>query len=371
MDEQRSKDFVLSQIRAGITPQEITQQLQTAGWSQDAIDAAFQAAQAELQSVDASSTKAEGASAVQLPEPSGRGRFGVGLKLFMQSMRIIKNYPGLVYYVAISMVFTALVAVAYIAILISDVIFNTHVFTTMAAETAHGAKSDDLQLTGIGVLLTVFVVYATTVISLYYGVALSSHVLAIFRGTPGERRDHIRAARGKFTNILTFAVITIIVGYILQIIGERLKFVGRIISRILGMGWSLATTFVVPVLADSNDDAVKAVTDSAKLFKQTWGETITGRVAVSGAVFLVYLCVGVPLFLVLLVVFSAVGSIVGVVIAVLLLFFGILAVIVIGQLADNIVMVSLYYYAKHKTIPPSFSPELLGDVFTSKKSKNK
>ncbi|UUZ47783.1 DUF6159 family protein [Massilia sp. B-10] len=81
------------------------------------------------------------------------------------------------------------------------------------------------------------------------------------------------------------------VGVILRAIQERVGFLGRIIVGMLGVGWTIATFLVVPVLVARDKGPVDSIKDSAALLKQTWGENVIGqakhehllRLAVRGA----------------------------------------------------------------------------------------
>ena len=62
-----------------------------------------------------------------------------------------------------------------------------------------------------------------------------------------------------------------------RMIQERVGFIGKIIVGMLGVGWSIATFLVVPVLVTRDVGPVEAVRESATLLKRTWGENIIGQ----------------------------------------------------------------------------------------------
>ena len=64
---------------------------------------------------------------------------------------------------------------------------------------------------------------------------------------------------------------------VLHAIRERVGFVGQFIVGLLGVGWTLATYLVVPVLAWRECGPIEAITESAELFKRTWGESASGE----------------------------------------------------------------------------------------------
>ncbi len=52
--------------------------------------------------------------------------------------------------------------------------------------------------------------------------------------------------------------------------------VGRLVVRLIGVAWTLASYFVVPVLAEEDLGPIEALRRSADLFRETWGEQVDG-----------------------------------------------------------------------------------------------
>lgn len=389
MENPQIKNFVITQLQSGLTAEDVTGQLRAAGWSEEAITQAFAAAQSSIapaavpttvstesisqataQSNDLTSNMTQSVQSQSterqvLPEPIKRGRMKTGWLLFTQSLRVIKHNSELMRYVVISMLLTLIILSVSVAVAIYDSEHSQILYQKTLDSDGETALSPTL----VGVIVDVAVVYLMTIITYFYGVALSSHVLAIFHGKQTHYREHIAVARKKIVAILVLALITCVIGYILRFIEERVRFVGWIVARILGAAWALATTFTIPVIADGDDSGMRAISHSIGLFKQTWGETVTSRIAVGGFVFLLYFGVGIPLFLVLMIGFTVIIGVWGAIIAILLFILGVVILAILQSLATNILNTSLYYYARYGVIPPSYSPELLASVFVAKKSK--
>jgi hypothetical protein len=91
-------------------------------------------------------------------------------------------------------------------------------------------------------------------------------------------------ANSKFVVIFCYAIIAATVGIILRIVQERVGFIGSIITGLIGVAWTLATSMVVPVLVPQhNIGPIEAVQESAALLKKTWGENIIGNVGIGFA----------------------------------------------------------------------------------------
>ena len=52
------------------------------------------------------------------------------------------------------------------------------------------------------------------------------------------------------------------------------------------MAWALVTFMAVPVIAIEGTGPLETLKRSASIFKQKWGQQITGNIAIGGAVFL-------------------------------------------------------------------------------------
>src|SRR6185436_3534227 len=78
--------------------------------------------------------------------------------------------------------------------------------------------------------------------------------------------------------ILMWAVVAGTVGMLIRAIHDRVGFVGRIVSGLIGAAWSLATFFVVPVLVLEDRSVQDSFSRSVDVFKKTWGETVVGGI---------------------------------------------------------------------------------------------
>jgi hypothetical protein len=59
---------------------------------------------------------------------------------------------------------------------------------------------------------------------------------------------------------------------------------GQIAARLVGMAWALVTFMAVPVLAIEGTGPLGTLKRSATIFKDKWGQQITGNIAIGGAI---------------------------------------------------------------------------------------
>jgi hypothetical protein len=383
MDSSKIHDYILSQLHSGVTSQDIVTQLRQAGWDEPAIQAAFSSVAASLQAAPAQQPAtqpvasqpidtsveqvATGPNEIAetpleptpqtLPEPLKAGRLKIGWLLFKQSLKIIKSAPGLSTYVLLSIFITIGLELLVAGIVIASILW----WNILPANDSANV------IQYIGAFLFMLV---STFITYFFTVALSAHVLALFKGQTTTFAQNIAVARQKIPAIATYALIATTVGFILRLIEERFQLLGKIISFFLGALWSLLTTFTLPVIADTDKGGAASVKESFRLFKSTWGQTITSRVVLSGIAFLIYLLIIIPVTIGLVFACLPLG-VLGLLIPLIFFVITLIAFVMLVTMATSVLNVSLYYYARYGAIPPAFDPALLASVFIEKKKKNK
>src|ERR1700756_1397077 len=161
--------------------------------------------------------------------------------------------------------------------------------------------------------------------------------------------------------IFLWALFAATVGMILPTIEQRMGLIGKIIMRIIGVAWTLACYFVVPVLAFEDLNPVDAVKRSARLFRDTWGERVAGGFSI-GLVFLVLMLPGFGVWIAMSVAFGVKGMLIGLVLFVLYM----IVLSVISSAVQGIFNAALYRYACFKQVPPAFTPQLITSAWTPK-----
>lgn len=111
----------------------------------------------------------------------------------------------------------------------------------------------------------------------FFNAGLVGAALIRLEGGDPTFADGMRIAKSKAGMIAGYALIAATVGMILRAIQERVGFIGRIIVGLLGVGWTVATFLVVPVLVHRDVGPVEAIKESAALLRETWGENVIGQ----------------------------------------------------------------------------------------------
>jgi hypothetical protein len=144
--------------------------------------------------------------------------------------------------------------------------------------------------------------------------------------------------------------------------------VGRIIARIIGITWSIASVFVIPIMVRDQQSVnpVVMLKKSAAILKRTWGEALIGYAGIA--------------FGNLIVVFASLGLLGGAAFAAVQLdnfwilaavvAFWLLAVIAWSYLMNVAGLVykgALYLYAAEGIVPQPYNKEMLDAAWKFKK----
>ncbi len=143
-----------------------------------------------------------------------------------------------------------------------------------------GYFSPDRHSSGHLSLVALVALYPSTVLSVFFGVALACAASAAFDGEHMSAGEAIRMAYGKRRRILLWSLISALVGTLIAEIASRVPGGAKLVAWFAGAAWGLATIFVIPILAMEGVGAVDAFKRSSGLVKRRWGEGISGRISI-------------------------------------------------------------------------------------------
>jgi len=202
-------------------------------------------------------------------------------------------------------------------------------------------------------------------VAFYFNAALVGAAMIRLGGGNPTVSDGLGIANSKLGAILGYAVIAATVGMVLRAIQERVGFVGKIIVGLLGVGWSLATFLVVPVLVARDVGPVEAVRESALLLKRTWGENVIGQGGIGlafGLIQLAIMATGIAI-----IVAAAMTKLLAlVVIAIAALVIAVLVAMLVHAALSGIYSAALYRFATTNDGSAGFSSDTLRLAFKPK-----
>jgi len=195
-------------------------------------------------------------------------------------------------------------------------------------------------------------------IIVFFNVGLVHCARMIFEGKPTSFGEGLSFASNRIMTIVSWAFLAATVGMALKALQERLGSFGQLLTGIIGMVWSIATFFVVPVLAYEDVSPLEAVKRSSQIIKEKWGESLGANFSLGLFNLLGILLVALPLgFLTGYMIHPVAGIVVG---------FGVLLLIVIAVAAAETVFLAAVYQHVNNEPVGNFNSDVLDDVFYRK-----
>lgn len=276
-------------------------------------------------------------------------RIGKGWNLGMASLKVIKKNKQLVLFPMISVVFLFFVIASFVGVAYTRWGFEYF-------EMVEQGSPADYALAFILYLLAYFII-------VFFNVGLVHCTRIYLQGGTPSFRDGVQFSMKRIPNILGWAALSSTVGLIIKAIQENSGTVGDIIAQIVGIIWSIATFFVVPILAYEEVGPVEALKRSSSIMKEKWGESIGASFSFGILSFLGVLLIALPIGGVLFMVHPALGITVGV----MIIFF----IQSIVSSAEMVFIASVYHQIVDDTPIENndFDSDLIDDLFVEKKKK--
>ncbi len=271
------------------------------------------------------------------------GRIARSWELVKQSFAILKSDKELMLLPIASAISCVVVSVVILAG--GALAFLPEIKTSLATN-ARWQPNDPVMWVGL------FVFYlANYFVIVFFNVALVSAASSRLAGGQATIHDGLQAAWERKGRIFQWALLAATVGILLKMMEERMSWIGRLVVRLIGVAWTLASYFVVPVLAAEDLGPVQALKRSAHVFRETWGEKVVGGFSF-GLIFMLLALPGIALPL-LGAALGPAGRVGGSVLMVLYwLLLG-----VVSAATEGIFTAALYRYAITKQVSAGFRPE--------------
>lgn len=286
------------------------------------------------------------------------GRIARGWELFKESWAVLRQDKELILFPIFSSIACILVVISFAM----PFLFVPGLLKSFAEEKGHPESATHQVISYAMRFAFYFVNYFVVV---FFNVGLVSCAMIRFKGGNPTFGDGMQAAFARLPQIIAWAFLAATVGMILRTLEERFKGLGRFVVGLIGLAWSIATYFVVPVLAAEGVGPIDAVKRSAGVLRKTWGESLVGNISMGLAGFLLSLP-GIALLFGGIAAGVALNSIVaGVLISALGLIYLLLLSVVMSAM-QQIFLAGTYLYATEGVVAPGFTEDLFRDAFRHK-----
>ena len=197
----------------------------------------------------------------------------------------------------------------------------------------------------------------------FCNVAFYHEIMQALNGQAVSIRRGFRHAALRWRAVLTWSLFAGLVGYIIQTIEQRVGFLGRMITSLIGFAWSISCIFIIPTLVrDPETNPLKLLRHSAGTLKRTWGELVVGFVGMDAVLFLII----VPVMFIVIALGGIFHSVAMPLFVFFAMFFMILPFSWIKNVVNAVYRCALYIYATEGVVPEPFDKELLDSAWKVK-----
>ena len=166
--------------------------------------------------------------------------------------------------------------------------------------------------------------------------------------------DGLRLAFKRLPLIAGWAVVASSVGMILRMIEERVGIIGRIITALIGMAWTVTSFLVIPIMVVDKRGPIEALKESAHLLRKTWGEQLISNFSFG----LIFILLGIPA-VVLIILGAMSGEVTLIITFVVIAAIYLIILALIQSTLQGLFQAALFKYARSGSVPEGFDSQLL------------
>ena len=210
----------------------------------------------------------------------------------------------------------------------------------------------------------------------FFNVAFYNEIMHALNGGKVSITRGFKAALSKIRLILLWSLFAGIIGIIIKKLEEKLGIFGIWIMKLIGIAWSVASIFVIPVIIreKKSSNPFKLLKTSAVMLKKTWGETVIGYIGIGSVfaiLFLVILGISLVIFFTALSISGAGGglTVLSLMIAFFLFIIAVSACGVFSSMAHHIYRCALYMYASEGVVPGPYDEDMMNKAWKVKKTR--
>lgn len=213
--------------------------------------------------------------------------------LFKRSVLVLREHPKLLVFPMVTSVLTLGIALFFLAPVAAAILaphwLEGRSLRAIADNTGlvqfDGGNNANFHVTPLGSAILAGLYLLDMFLATMGSVAFNSQIMeALNNGTVSIRRG-LGVALSRWKSVLMWSLLAGVVGLIIRALEQRLSLIGRLVAGLIGLAWSVASVFAIPILVrePSLANPVKVLSQSAETIKRTWGEMISGYVGMTGS----------------------------------------------------------------------------------------
>jgi hypothetical protein len=308
---------------------------------------------------------------------SSTSKLRTSWELLLSSARVLRANPRLALFPLASSLCALLLAAFFLVPIVIPAAQNGGVRAWLTAHRWNGHELQTLrEMLGWTFYSYVVGLYLVSlIVSTFCNVAFYSEIIRALDGHQASLRNGVRLAGSRLRSILMWSLFAGTIGLIIRAVEERLGWIGKWGMGLVGLGWSVAAVFAIPVIVRQEErNPLRVLRHSATTLKRAWGESLVGYMGIRmGGLILV---AGVVIGLIALVMagqMAVLGHFNGRLAASMQLA-GLLVIFGAGfllNLTNAIYRCALYIYASEGVVPASYTVEMMNAGWKVRKTGEK
>ena len=304
------------------------------------------------------------------------GKFQRSWMLFRTSLSVIFNHKQLIVFpivISALMVVIVLFFMAPVALMPTghSVLTVEHWQAVGHALFVENGINDSgrpaVRLSSGAMVYLVFLYMVSMFVATFFNVAFYHEILEALQGDDVSLVRGLQFAVTRLVPIFMWSLLAGVVGLIIKNMEQRFGLLGKLMVRLIGVAWSIASVFAIPIIVQ-DDEAVNPLSTlkkSAEILKRTWGEALIGYVGLSFATGIIVMA-SVVVLVAAIFASIAINNLWLMGISIVVWFIGLLAFIYMSNLAGQVYKGALYLYAADGTIAIPYDQEMLDGAWKYK-----
>ncbi len=216
-----------------------------------------------------------------------------------------------------------------------------------------------------GVIFAAIAIYLVTFAAVFFNVALAAAAAQVLDGHDATVASGVAVARTRLPAISGWAAMVASVNVVIRALQERTGPLGDLLLGGIAIAWNLVTFLAIPVIALEGLGPIDTLKRSAGIFRERWGEQVTGQVSIGAVIALASI---IPAALLV-----AIGVLIGGTVAIgIFVGLAVIIVVIAGILSTaltQIFAVALYRYATGQGATGAFTEATLANSVVPRKAQ--
>jgi hypothetical protein len=252
---------------------------------------------------------------------------------------------------------------------VSESLFTAESLARVNKDGATKADKEQVQYTKKGMGTMIVLYFFFMFMATFFNVAFYHEIIDALNGQPVGIIKGFAFAASRVQAIFLWSFMAGLVGYLIKQIEQRVGFLGKILVNLIGLAWSVAAVFSIPVLICEKDvtNPFTVLKSSAMTLKKTWGETLIGFTGLTVGTFIVIFLSFFAMFAGLFLSSALSSSALGATVFLGWMFF-VFTFAYLSSVASNIYQCALYLFASTGQVPSGFNREMMDLAWVHKKA---